>query len=366
MAQEPLNRPPDPTDPYFTQWIYQLWKRVSQAGQIAWTQITSLPTLISQLAALSAGTANQILGENAAASNLEFKTLTAGSNVTITNGVGTVTIASTGGGGASLNNIISTPTTIAADTSYPIVEYLTIQSDLTIAGNLLILNGSGSSGTTSQSPNLFFASPNGSSGTPFFRAIVSTDVPTLNQSTTGNANTATTATTANSLTTPRTINGTSFDGSANITITADASTLTGVTLNSTVVSSSLTSIGIQTGAVLSSGTAGVGYSTGAGGTVTQATDKTTGVTLNKITGQITMQATSLAASTTVSFVLTNSTIAATDLIILNHKSVGTFGSYTLNGRAASGSASIDVRNVSLGSLSEAIVIGYAVIKAVTA
>lgn len=109
-----------------------------------------------------------------------------------------------------------------------------------------------------------------------------------------------------------------------------------------------------------------GYVTGEGGTVTQATSKSTGVTLNKRCGQITLNNAALAASTTVSFVLTNSTIAATDVLVLNHVSVGTFGSYTLNARAAAGSATIDVRNVSAGSLSEAIVIGFAVIKAVTA
>lgn len=109
-----------------------------------------------------------------------------------------------------------------------------------------------------------------------------------------------------------------------------------------------------------------GYITGEGGTVTQATSKSTGVTLNKRCGQITLNGAALAASTTVSFVLTNSTIAAGDLLVLNHVSVGTFGSYTLNARAAGGSATIDVRNVSAGSLSEAIVIGFAVIKGATA
>lgn len=50
------------------------------------------------------------------------------------------------------------------------------------------------------------------------------------------------------LTTARTINGVSFDGSANITVTAAAGTLTGTTLNSSVVTSSLTSVGtIATG-----------------------------------------------------------------------------------------------------------------------
>jgi hypothetical protein len=43
----------------------------------------------------------------------------------------------------------------------------------------------------SQTANYFFAAPNGSSGSPSFRAIVAADVPTLNQNTTGNAATAT-------------------------------------------------------------------------------------------------------------------------------------------------------------------------------
>lgn len=121
------------------------------------------------------------------------------------------------------------------------------------------------------------------------------------------------------------------------------------------------------GAIRSSGaTNGIGYATGAGGTVTQITSKATGVTLNKACGQITMDASALNADTTVSFVLTNSAIAAGDQLILNHISGGTPGSYLLNARSAAGSATLDVRNVSAGSLSEAIVISFSVIKAVTA
>ena len=109
-----------------------------------------------------------------------------------------------------------------------------------------------------------------------------------------------------------------------------------------------------------------GYITGEGGVVTQATSKSTGVTLNKRCGQITLNAAALAANTTVSFTLTNSTIAATDLLVLNHVSAGTAGAYSLNAQCAAGSASINVRNLTSGSLSEAIVIGFAVIKAATA
>jgi hypothetical protein len=123
----------------------------------------------------------------------------------------------------------------------------------------------------------------------------------------------------------------------------------------------------STGAVTSSSaTAGIGYATGAGGTVTQSSSKSTGVTLDKSTGRITMHNATLNANTTVSFVLTSSAIAANDLLVLNHVSGGTAGAYTLNAQAAAGSASINVRNVTSGNLGEAIVIGFAVIKAVTA
>jgi hypothetical protein len=109
-----------------------------------------------------------------------------------------------------------------------------------------------------------------------------------------------------------------------------------------------------------------GYITGEGGTVTQATSKSTAVTLSKKCGQITMHNASLATATTVSFMLTNTTIAATDLLVLNHVSGGTAGSYLLNAQAGAGSASINVRNINGGALAEAIVIGFAVVKAVTA
>jgi len=106
-----------------------------------------------------------------------------------------------------------------------------------------------------------------------------------------------------------------------------------------------------------------GYIVGDGGTVAQSTSKSTAVTLNKRCGRITMNGAALAAATTVSFTLTNSTIAATDLLVLNHVSGGTAGSYLLNAQAAAGSATINVRNITAGSLSEAIVIGFAVVKA---
>jgi hypothetical protein len=108
-----------------------------------------------------------------------------------------------------------------------------------------------------------------------------------------------------------------------------------------------------------------GYVAGGGGTVTQATNKATGVTLNKPSGQITMNAASLAAATIVSFTFTNSTIASTDLLVINHVSGGTIGSYTFTAACGSGSATVYVRNATSGSLSEAIVLRYAIIKGAT-
>lgn len=117
--------------------------------------------------------------------------------------------------------------------------------------------------------------------------------------------------------------------------------------------------------LLSTGTTqGIGYATGsgAGGTVTQATNKGTGVALNTICGQITTNNAALSSSSSVSFTLSNSTIAATDVLILNHVSGGTFGAYGLNAQCASGSAKIAITNNTGGSLSEAIVIQYVLIK----
>ena len=109
----------------------------------------------------------------------------------------------------------------------------------------------------------------------------------------------------------------------------------------------------------------LGYKTGSGGTVTQLTSKSTAVTLNKINGEIVMHAASLADDATAAFTLTNSTIAATDVVIVNVASVGTVGAYQVTvGAVAAGSCSISVLNVSGGSLSQAIKLNFAVIKAV--
>jgi hypothetical protein len=107
----------------------------------------------------------------------------------------------------------------------------------------------------------------------------------------------------------------------------------------------------------------LGYSTSAQGAVTQLTSKSTGVTLNKSAGRITMNNAALAATTSVSFTLTNSFISAKDTLIVT-VSGGNASPATYNcwvDSMAAGSCSITLRNVSAGSLSEAIIVNFAII-----
>lgn len=114
-------------------------------------------------------------------------------------------------------------------------------------------------------------------------------------------------------------------------------------------------------------TAGIGYATGAGGAVTQATDKSTGVTLNTVTGTITTDNAALAAAAEVTFIVTNSAVAITDTIVLSIQSGGTSGEYLAHVTdVGAGVFDITLANMSGSSASDAVLINYAVIKGVVA
>jgi hypothetical protein len=98
-----------------------------------------------------------------------------------------------------------------------------------------------------------------------------------------------------------------------------ACTSTGMVLTTPNIGAATGTSLTATGAIVSTGTAGVGYATGAGGTVTQATSRATGVTLNKRCGAITMFS-AAGSATAASFTVTNSTVGANDVIILNQAS----------------------------------------------
>jgi len=107
----------------------------------------------------------------------------------------------------------------------------------------------------------------------------------------------------------------------------------------------------------------MGYTSSAQGQVTQLTSKSTAVTLNKSAGQITMNNAALAATTNVAFTLNNSLISANDVLIVNvaggNATAGTYNVFTST--LTTGSATIVLRNISGGSLSEAVVINFAII-----
>ena len=123
----------------------------------------------------------------------------------------------------------------------------------------------------------------------------------------------------------------------------------------------------SSGNVLVTNVAGLGYGTGAGGSVTQATSKATAVTLNKPCGTITLAADALASNTTARFSFNNSILAITDTVILIIRNGVTAGAYLVwvDGTAA-GSCTLAIRNISAGSLSDAVALNFSIIKGVTA
>ena len=137
-------------------------------------------------------------------------------------------------------------------------------------------------------------------------------------------------------------------------------TMTGALIvNSTIASNST---------ILANGNSSkIGYNTGAGGTITQgAGAKTNSVTLNRPTGIIVTDNAALAGDTAVTFNLSNSVIEATDIVVVSHISGGTLGSYNFAVAPAAGNANIVIRNITTGSLSEALTLRFIVIKSVNA
>ena len=166
-------------------------------------------------------------------------------------------------------------------------------------------------------------------------------------------------------------------GTGSLVFATSPTLITPVVTNPTVSTGTFTSptlvtpaIGVATGTsltttgvVASTGTAGVGYATGAGGAVTQGTSRTTGVTLNKTTGAITLFS-AAGSATAATFTVTNSTVAATDVIILNQKS-GTDLYDLMVTAVAAGSFNVSFRTTG-GTTTEQPVFNFAVIKGVAA
>jgi hypothetical protein len=162
------------------------------------------------------------------------------------------------------------------------------------------------------------------------------------------------------------------NGAVTVSTTTTGGTVTGVTVASNalvITGSPITTSGTitvdlpsnitATGSVLA--TTGIGYATGAGGTVTQATSRTTGVTINKTSGSITLVS-AAGSATYASFTVTNSTVAATDVVVISQKS-GTDKYEAWISNVQAGSFQVTFADMT-GTTTEQPVFNFAVIKAV--
>ena len=116
--------------------------------------------------------------------------------------------------------------------------------------------------------------------------------------------------------------------------------------------------------LLTSGTGGIGYGTGAGGTATQVTNKITPVTLDKPVGLVTMNNAALAAGASITFDVNNLLITNTDIVVIApYYSAVNPASYKIEIVAVLiGVIRLKVTNITAGSLSEALQIKFAIIK----
>jgi hypothetical protein len=144
---------------------------------------------------------------------------------------------------------------------------------------------------------------------------------------------------------------------------SDALTLAGLTLTTPVIGAATGTSLAVTGAITSSGTAGIGYVAGAGGTVTQGSSRTTGVTLSKLCGTITMFSSAVAAAASSTFTWTNTLLAATDIVIMEHNGSSNRCSWKCEVICGAGSATVVVKNISAASITEATPLKFIVIKA---
>lgn len=124
---------------------------------------------------------------------------------------------------------------------------------------------------------------------------------------------------------------------------------------------------VTAGPQSTSPTLGIGYATGAGGAVTQITNAGTGVTLNKICGQITTVALTTAAAAEEVFTVTNSAVAATDVVVVSTTYAGGGTIMAATKKTVAGAFDITIANLhATAALDAVVVINFAVFKAVAA
>ena len=126
------------------------------AGAVTQVLAGTLVTTNGGTGLTSIGTANQILGVNTGGTGLEYKTVTAGTGISITPAAGSLTIDNTG------------VTSVA----------LTVPSIMSVTGSPITTSGTLAVSLATQTANTVFAGPtSGGAATPTFRALGYTDLP---------------------------------------------------------------------------------------------------------------------------------------------------------------------------------------------
>lgn len=147
-------------------------------------------------------TNGQTLIYNESTSLWEKHTLTAGTGISVSNGAGSITVTNsapdqtvslTGAGTTTITGTYPNFTVTSNDAYTGTVTSVTGTSPVASSGgNTPAISLSSGYGDTqnpyaSKTAKYFLAAPNAASGVPTFRAMVASDVPTLNQDTTGSA-----------------------------------------------------------------------------------------------------------------------------------------------------------------------------------
>lgn len=410
---------------------------------------------------LALGSGNQIVGMNTGGTANEYKTLVAGTNVTLTFSAGTVTLSASGGGSvadptgtiglAAVNGVLTTalrsdgapalsqaiaPTwsaahifSVAGAASVPAVKVsgvpfagtgttsfpqfyvtdasATASTTLNTAGTYFGVNGDGtqdlanflkdgltalkiaSTGATTQTqlalattPVFGFLATNTTAAAAGAQQV-SPGVRWTGQGWSTNSGGASMAVDFMTHVLPvqgaaaptatwklqSSVNASAFADRLTVTSSGDVTVVGGNLSTSAGALTVATSISAGTSIKSTSATAGIGYAATAGGTVTQGSGsgRSTGVTLNKVCGQITTDTTSLAALASASFTVTDSAVVATDVIALSIVS-GQTTKQTMVYVTAVGSGTFEITVNNMAAVTAetgAIVINFAVIKAVT-
>jgi hypothetical protein len=323
--------------------------------------------------------------------------LSAGAGISLSGSNGNITVSTSGVTAGTVTSIGVTSTSLTI-TGSPITSSGTITVDLpnniSIASTPVAYNGNGTILTgrllgkyanRSGGANFYYFDYNSSNTINSADALIALRLGSLLDSTAGNANLsmALGTTYGNKAAGLGFVSGTSLDVTA-----ASAGTTPNYTGNINAVLVGYPTVGprilvqdyaladdspnvishIATthrfyGNILANSTGGIGYTTGSGGTITQGTSRTTGVTLDKPTGAITLVSAAGSASYQ-TFTVTNSTVAATDVIIVNQKS-GT-DKYLISVTAVSAGSFAITFATTGGTTTEQPVFNFAVIKGIAA